>query len=389
MHISLSICSTPKRSSRDNPCNLLIKLTKLFIVLLLSIYLFDDISTYRDTQVDSFKLSVPFTNVPKTSQRNESLKYILFWTTWWYFPLWYMGKEVQGEEYLKSIDCPVTNCVFSHDRHLLPRPTDYDALVFHVGDCLDIDDLPSARREDQFYVVADEETSFFSWHNFKLDDNFFNMTLTYRLDADILWNYGLFIDKETGTWFLSHCNTNSNRDHLGKKIQEYMNIDIYGLCGNLTCQIPSIYNETARRTCTDMLNSTYKFYLSFENSICTDYMTEKVYLNMDNYIVPILYNGITDMQHFLPPHSYIHVNDSSSVEDLVNYLKYLDKNPQEYANYFWWKKYYKVLTNAHSYAYCDMCMKVNEWNTKQKRQSYNDLNGWLTQKTCYNMSKNF
>ena len=35
-------------------------------------------------------------------------------------------------------------------------------------------------------------------HNLKLWENFFNMTLTYRLDSDVFWNYGLFIDKETG-----------------------------------------------------------------------------------------------------------------------------------------------------------------------------------------------
>lgn len=157
MNLNLSICNLPKRPSRENPCSILTKLTKILILLLLSIYLFDDLSKYRDSQVDNYILSVPFTNVERTSQRNESLKYISFWTTWWYFPLWYMGKEIQGEEYLKSIECPVTNCVFTHDRKLLPKPTDYDALVFHVGDCLDIDDLPSARRHDQYYIVADEE----------------------------------------------------------------------------------------------------------------------------------------------------------------------------------------------------------------------------------------
>ncbi|CAG9810443.1 unnamed protein product [Chironomus riparius] len=335
-----------------------------------------------------------------------------------------MGDEILGEEYLKSIDCPVTNCVFSHDRNFLPQPTDYDALVFHVGDFNDIDDLPEVRREDQIYIMANEEPPFFSRHNLNYDRNFFNMTLTFRLDSDILWNYGLFFDIETGSvvapskyakwrepeivddpqilefvtksksklaaWFVSHCDAPSNRESLTKKIQEFMEVDVYGDCGNLTCPMGrTIYDKGNRQHCTDMLNSTYKFYLSFENSICTDYMTEKVFLNMDNFIVPILYNGITDMQHFLPPHSYIHVNDFSSVEDLVNYLKYLDKNPQEYANYFWWKKYYKVTENVHKYSYCDMCMKINSWNVKKKRKEYLDIAKWNSHEKCYNMRVNF
>ncbi|CAG9810440.1 unnamed protein product [Chironomus riparius] len=338
----------------------------------------------------------------KLNQRNESIKYILFWNKCWYLPYWNMPGPILGEEYLKSVDCPVTNCIFSHDRDFLPLPTDYDALIFHMGltDRTDIDDLPKYRRDDQLYIIANKE----------MEADFFNWTLTYRLDSDVFSNYGVFADLETGSivapskkarwrdpepvddpellefistsktkmaaWFLSHCVAQSNRDILANKMKQYMQVDIYGKCGNLSCPIRDIYSHDERQVCTDMLNTTYKFYLSFENSICTDYMTEKVFLNMDNFIVPILYNGITDMQHFLPPHSYIHVNDSSSVEDLVNYLKYLDKNPQEYANYFWWKKYYKVIPDGDPYIHCNLCMKLNNWNSAQKRRVYSDMQDW-------------
>jgi len=190
-------------------------------------------------------------------------------------------------------------------------------------------------------------------------------------------------------WFSSHCDAQSNRDILGRKMQTLMPVDIYGHCGNLTCSISDIYHKSSTHHCTEMLNTTYKFYLSFENSICVDYMTEKAFLNMENYIVPILYNGVTDMQHFLPPHSYIHVNDSTSVEDLVSHLKYLDKNPQEYANYFWWKKYYRVIPDSQAYSFCNLCKKVNDWNVQQKRQVYTNMQQWNSYETCYNMGNNF
>ncbi|KAL7011759.1 hypothetical protein ACKWTF_014432 [Chironomus riparius] len=388
-----------------------------------SIFLYQNIESYRDNQITNFKFQVPFKNIPKTSQRNESTKYILFWTSWWNFDYWHMGASVLGEDYLKSIDCPVTNCIFSHNRTFLPQSTDFDALIFHMGSMNDIDDLPAFRRDDQIYIVANEEAPFYSRPDLKTEDYFFNMTFTYRLNSDIFWNYGLFADIETSSivapsrdvkwkkpeivddpellkfiktsktkmaaWFSSHCGVASNRENLAKKIQEFMQVDIYGKCGNLTCSIPNIYSQDGRQHCTEMLNTTYKFYLSFENSICTDYMTEKVFLNMDNFIVPILYNGITDMQHFLPPHSYIHVNDSSSVEDLVNYLKYLDKNPQEYANYFWWKKYYKINNNPYPNSYCNICLKINEWDSMTVRQQYLDVSKWYNHKTCRNKSSFF
>ncbi|CAG9810433.1 unnamed protein product [Chironomus riparius] len=327
-----------------------------------------------------------------------------------------MDKEVQGEQYLKDIECPVTNCIFSHNRKYLSSVADYDAVVFHVAEPFDVRDVPKIRKENQIYIMANQESPVHTAHNLNQNKNFFNMTFTYRLDSDILFPYATIADIKSGAvvapsrkaiwrvpevvtdpeilnlvkskskfaaWFVSRCKSFSKRELLAEQLQEFIDVDIYGKCGTLSCP------RENKEKCTDMLNSTYKFYLSFENSICTDYMTEKVFLNMDNFIVPILYNGITDMQHFLPPHSYIHVNDSSSVEDLVNYLKYLDKNPQEYANYFWWKKYYKINNNPYPNSYCNICLKINEWDSMTVRQQYLDVSKWYNHKTCRNKSSFF
>ena len=44
-------------------------------------------------------------------------------------------------------------------------------------------------------------------------------------------------------------------------LSELMNIDFYGRCGKLECPRDD-------ETCYMNLNQTYKFYLSFENSLC-------------------------------------------------------------------------------------------------------------------------
>ena len=47
-------------------------------------------------------------------------------------------------------------------------------------------------------------------------------------------------------------------------------------------------NETA---CWEMAERDYFFYLSFENSICKDYVTEKFFNAMDQNILPITLGG--------------------------------------------------------------------------------------------------
>jgi len=131
-----------------------------------------------------------------------------------------------------------------------------------------------------------------------------------------------------------------------------------------------------------MPSSSYKFYLAFENSVCVDYVTENVFLSMENNIIPIIFNGVEDMQHFLPPHSYININDFNSIKELAKYLKFLDENPQEYANYFWWKKHYKLVMYTKAQSYCDICMKLNEWEPANKKQQYIDIKNWFNRKSC-------
>lgn len=57
---------------------------------------------------------------------------------------------------------------------------------------------------------------------------------------------------------------------LVKTLQKYVTVDIYGKCGPLVCP------RRDMATCTKMLDEEYKFYLSFENSLCYDYLTEKL-----------------------------------------------------------------------------------------------------------------
>ena len=60
-----------------------------------------------------------------------------------------------------------------------------------------------------------------------------------------------------------------------------------------------------------MLEQDYKFYLSFENSICVDYVTEKFYNALLFNTVPVVYGG-ADYSRLAPNMSYIDIRNYGS-----------------------------------------------------------------------------
>lgn len=188
--------------------------------------------------------------------------------------------------------------------------------------------------------------------------------------------YSIITNKtKTAAWFVSHCNSHSKRDDLTRKLQKYIDVDVYGRCGLKKC------SRNEKDKCDKMLNSTYKFYFSFENSLCIDYVTEKLFYAMENNIIPVVFNG-ADMENFVPPKSVINVNDFKNVEELAEYLKFLSNDHQAYMDYFWWKKYYKIDSDLKFHGFCNLCIKVNEMRRNHKKQVYEDIAKWWYDDTC-------
>ena len=116
-----------------------------------------------------------------------------------------------------------------------------------------------------------------------------------------------------------------------------------------------IYKETLK---------SYKFYLSFENTKCEEYITEKFFTALSTEeSIPIALGGasIQDYINAAPPHSYIHVDEHTSVRSLAKKLEYLSENETAYKEYFWWTKYYRVtgVWDHYRSAQCDLCEKSN------------------------------
>ncbi|VDD85422.1 unnamed protein product, partial [Enterobius vermicularis] len=77
--------------------------------------------------------------------------------------------------------------------------SDADAIVFHIRD-LNTSDLPLRRSPKQFYVFLLLESPHYTgkslWEKingttkYKIPDDYFNLTVTYRKDGDIFAGYG-------------------------------------------------------------------------------------------------------------------------------------------------------------------------------------------------------
>ena len=144
-------------------------------------------------------------------------------------------------------------------------------------------------------------------------------------------------------------------------------VDIYGACGTLK-------NCTRKEeiACWDIVEHDYFFYLSFENSLCKDYITEKFFHAYKRNIVPVVLGGALDDKENssdyinglgTPPHSFIDARQHSSPKSLAKYLNELYASPQLYAEYFWWKDHYNVTfdpAQVTTKTYCDICRHLHE-----------------------------
>lgn len=94
--------------------------------------------------------------VAESEKAYNSSKVVLFWTKYFDIEFWGMNSETYHEEFLLSIDCPRTNCIFTHNKNFVKYPEQFDAIVFHGAEKWLMVDLPT-RSPHQLYIVATKE----------------------------------------------------------------------------------------------------------------------------------------------------------------------------------------------------------------------------------------
>ncbi|XP_074635767.1 3-galactosyl-N-acetylglucosaminide 4-alpha-L-fucosyltransferase FUT3-like [Acropora palmata] len=326
----------------------------------------------------------------KQNNNKRALKVILFYTTWFGRPNW-LG-IAQGAEF--NVSCGEQTCRFTHNRDELQRS---NGVMFHGRDLPSetvLKEVEKNKPSKQRWIYHLWESPLNAVHNPALFNGMFNWTMTYRVGSDIFMPYAYYgplksneIDPVTKNyaegkdklvaWVVSHCGR--LRDKFVEKLMKYIKVDIFGACANKFHQHESCPRES--QDCNKKLQR-YKFYLSFENSFCIDYITEKYWENpLSNNIVPVVMGGASyEDEKLAIPGSFINVLDFESVEALAKYLIYLNANDTAYNEYFSWKKKFKLTSTLSSWP-CMVCEALNDDSLPAK--VYDNLGDlWGVGKNC-------
>ena len=247
------------------------------------------------------------------NKESNKKKIILMWTKYFGKFLDYnfnlnqeppeLSRKDKPDTYFLGGYCPVHNCEVTYDKKLLK---DADIVITHMAEKLNIEDLPKTRPFHQRWVFMIFESPMHS-REFSSFNGFYNLSMTQRQESQfsgysalangMIWaeNKNFNIDSnifgqksKMVTAVISNCHDKSGRLKYIKEMQKYIDVDVFGNCGK---PCPVKFNNGTKGDCKDILSNDYKFYLSFENSLCTDYITEKFHDTLKSNIIPVVMGG--------------------------------------------------------------------------------------------------
>ena len=306
----------------------------------------------------------------------KDTKIILLYTGLFFHPWWWGKNENSIQKYTYENNCEVKSCFFTYNKEAIRVA---DVVVFHGVDlnkAYCIKKLSNARSANQKWLFFMHESPMYT-QNLKEYNGIFNWTMTYMRKSDIFVPYFSykkiskrnrqkestdFSNGKTGkvVWVVSHCGL--LRDDYVLELEKYIDVDVYGDCSHKFKKSMGRCNEWGT-ICENELRN-YKFYLSFENCFCKDYITEKFWEKGLMYgLIPIVMGAI-DKNSQVIKGSYIDVNDFESIEKLSKYLLYLDNNSTAYNEFFKWRYKFEIVNKVDSL--CEVCKAAHDETRKNK-----------------------
>ena len=345
-----------------------------------------------ETSPKSFQQEIGTNNGSESQTHDDNMKTLLWYDT--------HEKSMRGHTTSMGFStCEYKNCQYkSYLSRTDPKPTkpfDADAILIQSAGIWDLSP-PPRRDENQVFVLAVRDS--FPRTTAARDPgmgmkwvDMFNWTMTYRLDSDFVFKYANIIERENksenahknysrifdekedkAVWLVSHCKTNSMREHYVREMQKVMGVDIFGGCG---VEPPCPKKSKNISECIEKTALKYKYYLAFENTLVEDYVTEKVFRWFNKDIIVVVRGG-SNYSRILPPGTVVDAGDFKSPTELGKYLKELAQNKKRYTEYLKRKdNYYSTgkLVPAQE-ANCKLCEYLN--NLDAHRKSYNNIMKW-------------
>ena len=279
--------------------------------------------------------------------------------------------------------------------------------------------LPLRKQIWAFFAMETTSTlrigkQFISVADFRKLDGIFNWSISFRKDSTIWTPYHQFIGfhsklqtpdeinyqleqlnpfvqskmaikKRHLAAVISNCDDSYGRLKLLRQLQSFgVKVDIYGSCSPNNLQCPGrMANE-----CYKMLEEKYFFYASFENSMCKDYVTEKL-INIFRYsMVPVVINGANVSQPSSYLKAYINGGDFQSVRDLAEFLIDIASDEEKYKSFFTWKEQYGLLFDAVRHPLCGLCVAIQD-DQVDKQNETSDFKNWMdTNSGCQSLPFN-
>ena len=286
-----------------------------------------------------------------------------------------------------------TDCLYVTERS---EYNESHAVLFNIHST-GLRDIPAYRPPGQLWIAfLHESPQIMSTEKVNKWRNLFNTSMSYMLNSDIpvlfpryssrgnhsKWytaqleeirrNLTLKVKQKTKmvAWFVSNCKTPSDREMYVQELSKYIQVDVFGKCGNFTCprKIRTKYesgvfgmcgNVTCPRTieseygdCDSMLDKNYKFYLSFENSLCEEYVTEKFTRMVHRDLITVVLGG-ADYSAFTAPETYLDVRNFTSPRRLAEFMRYLDMRTDLYVDYLMRKR--SMVRQKHGAHRCELC----------------------------------
>ena len=161
---------------------------KQHIYYLLWLFFLVNIFRYKNMENSVQEKAVVLKRIDRSVNTQLEMKKILLWNPWYGD----FGFQPDEEFAFRRANCKFTNCILSKTKSVV-RPEEADAVVFLYTNLCELPKIHGRQEHQRFVLLTDDPPTCYARNYFERDNlfgSFFNWTISYRENADIIWKRG-------------------------------------------------------------------------------------------------------------------------------------------------------------------------------------------------------